>query len=108
MESEAAKRFDLIIVGHTDDIPIQRPDTRVKHPTNWHLSAHRAITVENILAGAGLAETRLTVSGRGEFRPIEPNGPNRTGNPKNRRVDIYIVPAGAVRVNAEKAAETGN
>jgi len=82
---------------------IGRPATRQKHPTNWHLSAHRAIAVEKVLAQAGMNEIRLAVMGMGEFRPIEPNKPNQEGNPRNRRVEIYIVPAGQIRIAAETA-----
>ncbi len=99
MNTPAAEGFDILIVGHTDDLPILKPETRAKHPTNWHLSAHRAIAVEKILAQVGLAETRQAVMGFGEFRPLEANAPNKGGNPKNRRVEIYIVPAGQIRIS---------
>ena len=94
LNSEEAEGFDVIIAGHTDDIPIQKPDTRAKHPTNWHLSAHRAISVLEIMTGNKLDAERLSVRGFGEYRPIVPNAPSRKGNPQNRRVEIYIVPAG--------------
>src|SRR5690606_9565468 len=45
MNSDAASGFEMHIVGHTDNVPISRPETRAKHPTNRHLSVHRAITV---------------------------------------------------------------
>ncbi len=90
-----AKEFHIIVAGHTDDIPIQKPDTRAKHPTNRHLSSHRAIAVAQLMESDGIEATRLSTRGFGEYRPLEPNGPNKTGNPKNRRVEIYIVPAGA-------------
>lgn len=95
LNSEQAKEFHIIIAGHTDDIPIQKPDTRVKHPTNRHLSSHRAIAVVEHMEQSGISPTRLSTRGFGEYRPLEPNGANKTGNPKNRRVEIYIVPAGA-------------
>jgi len=43
----------------------------------------------------GIEAARLSTRGFGEYRPLEPNGANKTGNAKNRRVEIYIVPAGA-------------
>jgi chemotaxis protein MotB len=95
LNSEQAKQFHIIVAGHTDDIPIQKPDTRVKHPTNWHLSSHRAISVLQVMQQSGVDPTRLSTRGFSEYRPQEPNGPNKTGNAKNRRVEIYIVPAGA-------------
>jgi len=94
LNSEQGKKFDIIIAGHTDDIPIVKPDTRVKHPTNWHLSAHRAISVLNVMGRNNITSKRLSVRGFGEYRPVEPNKPNKGGNPQNRRVEIYIVPEG--------------
>ncbi len=95
LNSEQARQFHIIVAGHTDDIPIQKPDTRVKHPTNRHLSSHRAIAVVQLMEQDGLEPVRLSTRGFGEYRPLEPNGANKTGNAKNRRVEIYIVPAGA-------------
>lgn len=95
LNSEEAKQFDIIVAGHTDDIPIEKPATRAKHPTNWHLSAHRAISVLNVMTSSGIESKRVSVRGFGEYRPVEPNAPNKGGNPKNRRVEIYIVPEGA-------------
>ncbi len=94
LNSPEASQYDIIIAGHTDDIPILKPQTREKHPTNWHLSAHRAISVLKIMTDNTLDPKRLSVRGFGEFRPIEANEPNNKGNPKNRRVEIYIVPQG--------------
>ena len=94
LNSAEAEKFDVIIAGHTDDIPVLRPETRAKHPTNWHLSAHRAISVLNIMAANNVAPKRLSVRGFGEFRPVEENKPNKGGSAKNRRVEIYIVPQG--------------
>ena len=93
MSSPEAKQFDLVVVGHTDDAPIKRAQTKAKHPTNWHLSVHRAIAVMNVLSTSGIAPERMAVEGYGEFRPIAPNKPNKGGNPINRRVEIFIIPA---------------
>jgi chemotaxis protein MotB len=94
LNSEQGKKFDVIIAGHTDDIRIGKPETRAKHPTNWHLSAHRAISVLDIMSNSGVSPERMSVRGFGEFRPIAPNMPNKKGNSQNRRVEIYIVPKG--------------
>ena len=94
LNSEQGKNFDVIIAGHTDDIKIGKPDTRAKHPTNWHLSAHRAISVLNMMSSNGIDSERMSTRGFGEFRPIAPYAPNKKGNPQNRRVEIYIVPKG--------------
>ncbi len=94
LNSEQAKEFHIIVAGHTDDIPIRRAETLMQHPTNWYLSSHRAISVLNSLQGCGIAPERMSTRGFGEYRPIAPNAPSKGGNPKNRRVEVYIVPAG--------------
>ena len=92
MNSEQGKNFDIIVAGHTDDQPVRH--SRAKHPTNWHLSAHRAITVLSIMGKNNIAPERMSVRGFGEFRPIVPNKPNKKGHKQNRRVEIYIVAKG--------------
>jgi chemotaxis protein MotB len=94
LNSEEGKKFDVIIAGHTDDIRIAKPETRAKHPTNWHLSAHRAIAVLNIMESSDIESKRLSARGFGEYRPIAENLPGKKGNPQNRRVEIYIVAEG--------------
>ena len=94
LNSEQGKKFDVIIAGHTDDIPIQKPETRAKHPTNWHLSSHRAIAVLNVMESNNIEPKRMSARGFGEYRPIAENKPNKGGNPQNRRVEIYIVAQG--------------
>ncbi|UCF00306.1 MAG: OmpA family protein [Planctomycetota bacterium] len=94
LNSEQGKKFDIIIAGHTDDLRISRPATRERHPTNWHLSAHRAISVLDIMTNNKITSERMSIRGFGEFRPIVPNKPNKKGEPQNRRVEIYIVPQG--------------
>jgi chemotaxis protein MotB len=95
LNTDEAKQFDIIVAGHTDDIPIRRPDTLAAHPTNRHLSSHRAIAVVNVLEGCGLEGKRMSTRGFGEYRPIAPNAAGHKGNPANRRVEIYIVPSGS-------------
>ncbi len=92
LNSEHASKFHVYIAGHTDDIPIKKPQTLRRHPTNWYLSAHRAVEVQNVLVKSGLRPERIGVVGFGEYHPIEKNKPNKKGNPKNRRVEIWIVP----------------
>jgi chemotaxis protein MotB len=104
MELPDASNFDAVIVGHTDNVRIGKPETRAKHPTNWHLSVHRSISVLNILENAGVAPTRMGVMGYGEFRPIADNttAENRA---KNRRVEIYIVPKSGVGEKSYKSLD---
>jgi chemotaxis protein MotB len=94
LNSDEGKQFDIVVAGHTDDIPIRKPDTLQKHPDNWNLSAHRAISVLKIMAKNNVDSKRMSARGFGEFRPVIPNRPNKGGHPRNRRVEIYIVPKG--------------
>jgi len=95
LNSEEGKKFDIVVAGHTDDIPIRKAETKRDHPTNWHLSAHRGVSVLNVMTANKMDSKRLSVRAFGEYRPIEPNLAAKKGNPKNRRVEIYIVPEGA-------------
>jgi flagellar motor protein MotB len=95
LKSAAASDFEVIIVGHTDTRPIQRPGTKEKHPTNWHLSAHRSIAVGAVLQKHGYRPERIGVMGCGEYRPVAVNS-SESGQSHNRRVEIYLVPAGSI------------
>lgn len=91
LKSGAASKYDLRIVGHTDD---EKPgaSTQRNHPTNMHLAAHRAIAVRNSLGQAGMDWARMSVTGWGEYRPLVPNNPGK-GTAQNRRVEIYLTPS---------------
>lgn len=104
--SSAAQGFDVLIVGHTDDRPVVRPETRQQHPTNWHLSTHRSIAVSNVLQKSGLTPARIGVMGFGEYRPIGSNSSD-SGRSQNRRVEIYVVPAGSIGGAVSPAVASG-
>lgn len=87
--SPAAGQYEVRVVGHTDNVPIKNVGTKAKHPTNWHLSVHRAISVMQVLAKAGVPQSRMSVAGYGEFQPIVPNA--RGGAEANRRVELFLV-----------------
>lgn len=95
IRSPAAAGFEVIVVGHTDNQPISREKTKAQHPTNWHLSAHRAISVGAILRKNGYAPEHVGVMGCGEYRPIADNSAE-AGRSQNRRVEIYLVPTGSI------------
>lgn len=88
LNSGAASAYEVVIIGHTDAQPISAR-TASRHPTNVHLSAHRAIAVRKELATLGVAPTEMMVAGWGEFRPAVPNGP-KGNTPQNRRVEIFL------------------
>jgi chemotaxis protein MotB len=95
IKSPAAANFEAVIVGHTDNKPIKTEATRQKHPTNWHLSAHRAIAVAEVLLKDGYAPQRVGVLGCGEYRPVADNA-SASGSSRNRRVEVYLVPVGSI------------
>jgi len=91
LNSDTARNFEVRVIGHTDNVRIANAGTRAKHPTNWHLSAHRAISVGEALASNGVSPLRLQVAGYGEYRPVVPN-PAKGGSAQNRRVEIFLLP----------------
>lgn len=95
IKSPAAADFEVIVVGHTDKRPIVSSTTKAKHPTNWHLSAHRAISVAFVLRKNGYEPERIGVMGCGEYRPVA-DDTTEAGSSRNRRVEIYLVPKGAI------------
>lgn len=93
--SPVAAGFEVLVVGHTDTRAIARSETKKKHPTNWHLSAHRAIAVSFAMQKHGYTAERIGVMGCGEYRPIADNT-TEAGSSQNRRVEIYLVPQGSI------------
>ncbi len=90
VRSQAASQFEVVVVGHTDTLRISSAVTKRNHPTNWHLSVHRAIAVMEALHRGGIDYRRMGCMGYGEFHPSEPNPP-RGGNEANRRVEVFLV-----------------
>lgn len=88
LQGSSASQYDLIIVGHTDSQRIGSA-TAKRHPTNMHLSCHRAISVRKELMGLGVSGAKVQAAGWGDQRPLVAN--SSTGNtPANRRVEIYL------------------
>jgi len=104
LNSPEASEFSLYIAGHTDDMPISRPATRQRHPTNWYLSVHRAVGVQKELSSGGLDDSRMCVMGFSKYHPIVPNRPGNRGNRLNRRVELWIVPKGAFLTDETSAS----
>lgn len=87
LNDPATSQYEVRIVGHTDSVPISR--VKAKHPTNWHLSAHRAISVRDALQNSGVSPVRTMIGGYGMYRPVTQN--TRGGAEPNRRVEIFLV-----------------
>lgn len=78
------------IEGHTDNVPI-KGQLAARYPTNWELSAARAINVTRFLQEQGVDPTALSAVSYGEFRPVAANV-NEEGKARNRRIEIILVP----------------
>ncbi len=90
LNTPEATSLEVQVVGHTDNVPIGKPSTRQQHPTNVHLSVHRAISVRSALTAAGIDPTRIQVAGYGQDRPLVANGAK--GAAENRRVELFLSP----------------
>ena len=89
--SGAASGMRILIVGHTDDQNIARPETAAKHPTNWHLSTDRADAVILQLQKQGVEAERIAAMGYSEFHPLESSA-TESARQRNRRVELFVVP----------------
>lgn len=79
------------VEGHTDSSPPRR--VADKYPTNWELSAARALAVVKYLSKeGGLGKSQVFGAAYGHYRPVRENRTS-SGREENRRVDIVILPA---------------
>jgi len=85
---------DIIVVGHTDNIPIRRS---LRFQDNYDLSLARATTVARLLAADTEPHITKTIekAGKGASEPVgggDPAAGNRTAEQRaqNRRVEILI------------------
>lgn len=77
------------IEGHTDVVQITGVLTRT-FPTNWELSAARAINVTKFLQQQGIDPRNLSAAAFAEHKPVADNG-TKEGRAKNRRIEITLV-----------------
>ena len=91
LNGNSASGLEVQVVGHTDSVAIRKANTVAQHPTNMHLSAHRAISVRETLVSDGVGANRFMVAGYGEFRPVTEN--STKGAQANRRVELYLKPS---------------
>ena len=84
----ADKRYR--IEGHTDNTPV---DSNSVFPSNWELSATRAVNVLHYLAEYGVRENSFSVAGYADTRPKFSND-TAESRAYNRRVDIIILDEG--------------
>jgi len=79
------------VEGHADKRPTSKYDYNIR------LSERRArAVVDYLVEVGGIARDRLTYKGYGYTRPVAPDKPE--GEPKNRRVEVYIKKSGQAEV----------
>ena len=76
------------VIGHTDNVPTSASGP---FPSNWELSAARALAVVHSLQDGGVDPTRISAAGYAEFQPIAGNE-TPEGRSLNRRIEIVLVP----------------
>lgn len=81
---------EILVAGYTDNSRIKGRLARI-YPSNWELSAARAITVMRFLESQGIDPKIMSAVGYGEYRPISDNG-TPEGRAKNRRMEIILMP----------------
>ena len=78
-------RWVLRIDGHTDN----RPINTTQFPSNWELSAARAISVARHLINRGVPPNRVMAAGFGEFQPLL-NRDTEEAYKSNRRIELKL------------------
>lgn len=73
------------IDGHTD----RRGINTEQFPSNWYLSAARAISVVNYFESQGVPSRRLVAAGFGQYQPIDPARTNAAYT-RNRRIELKL------------------
>jgi chemotaxis protein MotB len=77
----------LQVAGHTDNVPMATE----RFPSNWELSAGRAIAVVKYLMSQGVAAEVISAAGYGEHDPVAPND-TPADRARNRRIEIVLQP----------------
>lgn len=75
----------VLIVGHTDSMPINKPG----FPNNQVLSEKRAANVAHFMEKAGIPANKIRFEGKGDLQPVGSNG-DAAGRSQNRRVEIFV------------------
>lgn len=88
---QATPHGRVIVRGHTDNVPIAKPETKARLPYgNLQLSAMRAVSVADLLIQkGGLDGKDVVVAGYGMHRPVTDNS-TADKRRQNRRVEIFV------------------
>ena len=82
----------IVVVGHADGTPVLRGGFR----SNWDLSQARANSAAKYLQSKGIDAARIEAIGMAHTNPIAPQN-TAAGRAMNRRAEIILLPAGAMR-----------
>jgi len=80
------KDYKVSVAGHTDDVPIHTG----RFPSNWELSAIRAVNVAKFMILHGVDPHRVSVEGYSAYRPLHANSTSYNRH-ANRRVEITLI-----------------
>ncbi len=78
--------YKVAVAGHTDDVPINT----TRFPSNWELSAIRAVNVAKFMILNGLNPHRVSIQGYSAYRPLHANTTSHNKH-ANRRVEITLI-----------------
>lgn len=81
----------IMVVGHADGTPVLRGSYR----SNWDLSQARANSAAKYLESKGIDTSRIEAIGKAHTDPIAPQNTS-AGRSMNRRVEVILIPAGAL------------
>ena len=84
-ETGQVQPWILQVDGHTDSRPIKT----ARFPSNWELSAARAISVVNFLIALGIPPEHLSATGYGEFQPLDDRD-DEIAHRRNRRIELKL------------------
>jgi len=100
MEKLAEANHEVVVEGHTDDVPIHT----ARFASNWELSTARATSVvQHMLKHFTFPPDRLAAIGYGEHRPLYENDTDE-GRAGNRRV-VFFVKNKPIKFKDKDAAE---
>jgi chemotaxis protein MotB len=83
----ADQPWRLRVEGHTDARPLR---ANRYFPTNWELSAARAVALVRYLEEFGIPAERLSAVALAATRPLD-QGDNAAGHRRNRRLELHLV-----------------
>jgi chemotaxis protein MotB len=83
--SKLPAAYTIVVQGYTDNQPI----ATAQFPSNWSLSAERAVSVVQLFTDSGVPGGQLAAEGFGEFSPIADNI-DEPGRSQNRRVVVVV------------------